>query len=118
MRARAERREVDAFARNFCLSRGYDEEGSAPRAFHDDSFALRKSPFLEQTGDLLGLPPIHAGEELDALEGGDGIARRRAARCPAVRLARRDRAALEEVERPILKRPFDVAARAIDLLAL
>ena len=76
MLARAERREVDAFARNFCLSGGYDEEGGAPRAFHDDSFALRKSPFLEQTGDLLGLPPIHAGEELDALEGGDRITRR------------------------------------------
>src|SRR4029077_1831678 len=98
-------------------SRGYDEEGSAARAFHNDSFALGKSPFLE-TGDLLRLPPIHAGEELDALEGGDGIARRWAGRCPALRLARRDRATLEQVERPILKRPFDVAARAIDLLTL
>src|SRR3954452_16012160 len=117
MLAGAERREVDAFARNFCLSRGYDEEGSAPRAFHDDSFALRKSPLLEQTGNLLGLPPIHAGEELDALEGGDGITRRWAGRRPGLRIARCDRAALEEVEFPILKRPFDVASRAIDLLA-
>src|SRR5436190_1434187 len=118
MLARAERREVDAFARNFCLSRGYDEESGAARAFHNDSFVLRKSAFLEQTSDLLGLPPVHAGEELDALEGGNGITWRWAGPRPALRLARRDRAALEEVELLILKRPFDVAARAIDLLAL
>src|SRR5438477_12128060 len=114
MLAGAERRQVDAFARNFCLSRGYDEEGGAPRAFHDDSFALGKSPFLEQPGDLLGLPAIHAGEERDALEGGDGIAWRAWGR-PALRLAGRDRAALEKIELPILKCPFDVAARAVDL---
>jgi hypothetical protein len=107
-----------AEGRNLCLSRGDDEECGAARAFHDDCLALRKAPFLEQTGDLLGLPPIHAGEELDVLEGGDGVARRRAGRCPGMRVARRDRAALEEVEHPVLKRPLDVAARAVDLLAL
>ena len=29
-----------------------------------------KAAFLEQSGDLLGLPPVHTGEELDAPEGG------------------------------------------------
>ena len=78
-----------------------------------------EAAFLEQAGDLLGLPPVHAGEELDALEGGYGVAPRRAGRrLLAARLAGRDGAALEEVERPILERPFDVAARAVDLLAL
>src|SRR4051794_25509217 len=39
MLARAEHGEVDAFAGNRCLSRGYDEEGGAARAFHDDGLA-------------------------------------------------------------------------------
>ena len=38
--------------------------------------------------------------------------------CLAARLPGGDGAALEEVERPILERPFDVAPRAVDLLAL
>ncbi|MEH2565190.1 hypothetical protein V1289_004817 [Bradyrhizobium sp. AZCC 2289] len=52
---RAEGSEVDAFARNLSLSRGDDEEGGAARPLHDDGLALCKAPFLEQTGDLLGL---------------------------------------------------------------
>src|SRR5439155_25896533 len=81
--------------------------------------ALREGGLLEQAGDLLGLPPVHIGEELDAPEGGHGVARGWAGRwCLAASLAGGDRAALEEVERPILERPFDVAPRAVDLLAL
>jgi len=88
-------------------------------SLHDDGLALREGALLEQAGDLLGLPPVHIGEELDAPEGGYGVARRRAGRaaprCGA--LAGGDGAALEEVERPILERPFDVTPRAVDLLA-
>jgi hypothetical protein len=67
---------------------------------------------------LLGLPPVHIGEESNALEGGHGVAWGRARRWRlAARLPGRNRAALEEVEHPILNRPFNVASRAIDFLA-
>src|SRR5216684_490049 len=114
--ARAEGGEFDAFARDHGLPGIDDEEGGAPGAFHDDGLALRETAFLEQATDLFGLPAVHAGEELDPLEGGNGIARGTGRR-PAVRLARRDRAALQEVEHPILERPFDISARTVDLLA-
>ena len=67
---------------------------------------------------MLDLPPVHIGEELDAPEGGHGVARRRAGRwCLAARLPGGDGAALEEVERSILECPFDVAPWAVNLLA-
>ena len=74
-----------------------DKEGGAPGALHNDDLALLEGSFLEQAGDLLGLPPVHPGEELDALKGGNGVARRAGRRCPAARLPSGDGAALKEV---------------------
>ncbi len=60
-----------------------------------------------------------SAKSLHALQSGHGVARRRAGRrCVAARLPGGDGATLEEVERPVLERPFDVAPRAVDLLAL
>src|SRR5262249_61668226 len=91
----------------------------APRTLHDGRLALREAAFLEQASNLFRLPPIHAGEEFDALKRGCRIAPRRPGWwCLGVRLAGCYGATLEEVENAILERPFDVAARAIDFLAL
>src|SRR6185369_1559826 len=117
--ARAEGGEMDAFAGDRCFPGVDEEEGGASGSFHDDRFALLEGTYLEQAGDLLGLPSVHIGEELDALEGGHRVARGRAGRwCLAARLPGGDRAALKEVKCSILERPFDVAPRAINLLAL
>src|SRR5262245_30200686 len=96
--ARAEGGGLDSFARD-CGFPGVDEEeGGAARAFHDDGLALFEGPHLEQPGDLLSLPPVHIGEELDALEGSYGVARGWAGRSSrlAARLPSGDGAALEE----------------------
>src|SRR5262249_15074118 len=70
-------------------------------------------------GDLFRLPSVKIGKELDTLDGCHGVARWRAGWwCFATSLACRDRAALKEVERPILESPLDVAPRAVNLLAL
>jgi hypothetical protein len=114
----AEGSELNTFARDGCLPGVYDEKHGAPCALHDDCLALLEGAFLEQAGDLLGLPSVHPGEELDALKGSNGVSWGRAGRWyAAVRLPGGSGAALEEVERPVLERPFDVAPRTVDLLA-
>src|SRR4029434_4387141 len=68
--------------------------------------------------DLFGLPPIHVSEKPDTLDGSHGVAlgrdwrRRFASGFPGS-----DGAALQEIELAILDRPFDVAPRAVNLLA-
>jgi len=87
-------------------------------ALPDDGLTLREATLLEQAGDLLGLPPVHVGEKLDALQGGHGVARSGAGRRSlAACLPGGDGAALEQVERPVLERPLGVAPRPVDLLA-
>src|SRR5262249_47654979 len=116
---RAEGGELYAFAGNRGLSGVDQEKGGASGAFHDHGLALGEGPDLEQASDLLGLPAIHVCEELNALECGDRVARRRARRRRvAAGFAGSDGATLEGVEGAILERPFDVAPRAVDLLAL
>src|SRR5262245_46691639 len=74
---------------------------------------------LEEPCNLLRLPPVHIGEKLDPHEGCDGIARRRSGRLfHARRFARGNGAALQQIERAILDGPFDIAPRAVYLLAL
>jgi hypothetical protein len=59
---------------------------------------------------LFGLPSVKIGEEVHSLKGCDGIARWQAGRwCLAAGLTGGDSAALQEVERPILEGPEDVA---------
>ena len=61
---------------------------------------------------------IEPGEERHASSASTGIARRRAGSgVLLVRRPRRDRAALQQVERSVRERPLDVARRAVDLLA-
>src|SRR5262245_28924334 len=86
--ARAKGSELDALARNRGLSGVNEEESGAPRTLHDDRLALREAAFLEQASNLFRLPPIHAGEEFDALKRGCRIAPRRPGWwCLGVRLA-------------------------------
>ena len=66
---------MDAFARDRGLPGVDEKEGGASGALQDDCLAFREGAFLEEAGDLLGLPPVHIGEELDAPEGGHGVAR-------------------------------------------
>jgi hypothetical protein len=115
--ARPERAQGYALARDRGLPGVDEEEGGPPGALPDDRLALLEAPLLEQTGHLLGLPPVQVGEELDALDGGHGVARRRAGRRGAGGRPRGDGAALEQVEPAVLDGPLDVAARAVDLLA-
>src|SRR5262245_50119631 len=116
--ARAEGGEFDALARDPGLPGVDEEEGGTTGTLHDHSLALREAAFLEEAGNLLRLPAIHAGHGLDPLDGSHGIAPGRDRRWHfAVRLAGRYGATLEEVEHAILERPFDVAARAIDFFA-
>ena len=117
--AGTERGELDALARDLGFARIDEEEGGGARAFHDDGFALGEAALFQELGDLLGLPAIHVGEEIDALERGHRIMPRRYGRRRlALAFAGGDRAALQEIERSILDRPFDIAARPIDFLAL
>jgi hypothetical protein len=74
--------------------------------------------YLEQTGDLLQLFAVHAIEEPDAVHGGHRVERGGAGRWRiAASLPGSDGTALEEVNRPILACPFDIAPRAVGLLA-
>ena len=115
--ARTKGGELDAFARDRGVARVDEEEGGAARSLHDDCLALPELAFLEEAGDLLSLPTVHVGEELDPLEGGYRVAPRRSGRrLLAARLPGRNGAALQEIERPILEGPFDVAPWAVDFL--
>src|SRR5215212_4481670 len=78
--AGAKRGKVNTFARDPGLPGIDEKEGSTPRTLHNDGLALFEGTLLEQAGNLLGLPPVHIGKELDAPEGGHGVAARRAGR--------------------------------------
>src|SRR3954452_762901 len=96
--AGAEGGEVDAFARDRGFAGVDDEEGGAPGALHDHGLALGERALLQQAGDLLGLPAVHVGEELDPAQGGHGVAPGRdGRRRVAATLAGGDGAALEEL---------------------
>src|SRR5512145_3237266 len=56
------------------------------------------------------------GRAAKGSRGGEDARGRPRGWCVGARLPGGDGAALEEVERPILEGPFDVAARAVDLL--
>src|SRR5215208_5869112 len=78
--ARAKRGKVNTFARDLGLPGIDEKEGGTPRTLHNDGLALFEGTLLEQAGDLLGLPPVHIGEELDAPECGHGVTAGRAGR--------------------------------------
>src|SRR5262245_6759268 len=116
--ARTKRSDLDAFVGDGGTAGIDEEEGRAARAFHDDGFSFRKWPHLEQTRNLFCLSAVKISEELHALEGGDRVGRRRAGRRRVrARFSRGDSAALQEVKRAVLNRPFDIAPRAVDFLA-